>query len=652
MPDSPLAQLLIVDDEAAQMRALCETLEAEGYSTTGFTSARQALETLRQRDFDLVLTDLMMPEMDGIAMLRAAFEIDPNLVGIVMTGHGTIDTAIEALKTGALDYILKPFRLSTVLPLLKRARAVQQLRLENIQLREALGIHELGIEIAFAPDFATILEKAADAAFRQSSAREVSILLPTNRANELRVAVARGPDASSVQGKIVPVGDMVSGWIAQGRDVIPEPVFGPSPSPGETQHVGVSIPMVTGRKLIGILNFTSSRVHRAIPPGQIKALSILAGSTASALEAASLLEQLRGAEQRYRRLAESAPDVVFRCEIYPRRLFTFVNPAMKDLTGYSPEEHYEDPDLILRMTHPDDRPVTEAILRGDYASGDLVTTRWVRKQGGVIWVEQRNVVLRDAEGRPTAIEGIIRDITDRRNLEEQLRHSQKMEAIGRLAAGVAHDFNNLLTVINGYSDLALREMTPDGSSYRKIDEVRKAGEQAAILTRQLLASGRKQVSQPKVLDLNAVVDSSINMLSRLLGSDVKLVIDKDSHLGQVKADEGQIQQILMNLSVNARDAMPAGGELRIQTRNDPGGVMLAVSDTGSGMDADTQALIFEPFFTTKELGKGTGLGLSIVHGIVKQSGGSIEVESEPGKGTTFRILLPRVVEEIPALTAP
>jgi DNA-binding NtrC family response regulator len=203
MPASALAELLIVDDETAQMRALCETLESEGYSTTGFTSAQEALETLRHRDFDLVLTDLMMPEMDGIAMLRAAFEIDPNLVGIVMTGHGTIDTAIEALKTGALDYILKPFRLSAILPLLKRARAVQQLRLENIQLREALGIHELGIDIAFAPDFATILEKAADAAYRQSDAREVSILLPAGK-NELRVAAARGKDADRIHGKSFP----------------------------------------------------------------------------------------------------------------------------------------------------------------------------------------------------------------------------------------------------------------------------------------------------------------------------------------------------------------------------------------------------------------------------------------------------------------
>ena len=255
-----------------------------------------------------------------------------------------------------------------------------------------------------------------------------------------------------------------------------------------------------------------------------------------------------------------------------------------------------------------------------------------------------------------AIEAIARDLTERRNLEEQLRHSQKMEAIGRLTAGVAHDFNNLLTVINGYSDLALKEIPVNAPAHHKVDEVRKAGEQAAAVTRQLLASGRKQASQPKLLNLNSVVESSMSMLRRLIGEDVELHADLDPALGEVKADEGQIQQILLNLAVNARDAMPEGGKLTIQTRNvspdscpvmkERAGalVMLGIRDSGCGMDADTQALIFEPFFTTKELGKGTGLGLSIVYGIVKQSNGEITVESELGHGTTFRIHLPRAIE--------
>ncbi|MGH9650141.1 MAG: ATP-binding protein, partial [Terriglobales bacterium] len=256
---------------------------------------------------------------------------------------------------------------------------------------------------------------------------------------------------------------------------------------------------------------------------------------------------------------------------------------------------------------------------------------------------------------------VMRDISDHRLLEEQLLQAQKMEAIGRLAGGVAHDFNNLLAIILGYSDLLQDALPEEGPARKHLAEIRKAGDRAATLTRQLVAFSRKQVLELKVFDLNAVVIENYKMLRRLIGEDVELLLEPDRQPAPVKADAAQMEQVIMNLAVNARDAMPRGGRLTIETANValdatqvnrhvtmPAGayVMLAMTDSGIGMDANTQARIFEPFFTTKEKGKGTGLGLATVYGIVKQSGGYIWAYSELGQGTTFKIYLPRAEEPI------
>jgi len=375
------------------------------------------------------------------------------------------------------------------------------------------------------------------------------------------------------------------------------------------------------------------------------------------LELDQRIEELHAAEQRYRRLAENAPDVIFRYELYPRRVCSFVNPRVTALAGYSPEEYYADPDLAFKVVHPEDRPMLDAAFLGDGPEVSMSTLRWAHRNGAVIWIEQHHVLVRDQGGRLVAIEFIARDITGRKHLEAQFLQAQKMEAIGRLAGGVAHDFNNLLTVINGYSSQALDALSPSEPLRQDIEEINKAGERAATLTRQLLAFSRRQMLTTRVLDLNVIVLDMDRMLRRVLREDVELVTALEPALDAVHADPGQIEQVIMNLAVNARDAMPAGGRLLIETGNVelddayarqdrvmvPGRyVMLAVSDTGCGMDEETQANIFEPFFTTKPQGEGTGLGLSTVFGIVKQSGGNIWVYSEPGKGTSFKIYFPRV----------
>jgi PAS domain S-box-containing protein len=368
-----------------------------------------------------------------------------------------------------------------------------------------------------------------------------------------------------------------------------------------------------------------------------------------AIERKRAEEALRTREAYHRTILENIGDAVFVADHEGR--YVEVNPRACELTGYSRAELLQ---LRVSDTYPrqDQETAPPRVAELGTERAGVVERSLVRKDGTVLTVESNARQLPD--GR---LLGAVRDITERKRLEEQLRQAQKMEAIGRLAGGIAHDFNNVLTAIFGYADL-LREDLPAGSTARQdLEEVRKAAQRAAALTRQLLAFSRQQVLQPVVLSLNDLVEEIDKMLERLLGEDIELRLALAPNAGNVRADPGQLQQVLVNLVVNSRDAMPTGGKLIIETANAelteqyaeqhqpviPGHyVMLAVSDTGTGMTAETKAKIFEPFFTTKEKSRGTGLGLSTVYGIVKQSGGYVWAYSEPGRGTTFKIYLPHV----------
>jgi two-component system, cell cycle sensor histidine kinase and response regulator CckA len=314
------------------------------------------------------------------------------------------------------------------------------------------------------------------------------------------------------------------------------------------------------------------------------------------------------------------------------------------------------------FVHPEDRNRVRQASEASQQRGALyeIEHRIVRPDGEVRAIYGRAITIRNDAGEPLRMIGICQDITDRRRIEEQLRQAQKMDAIGRLAGGVAHDFNNLLTIILTYLDALAKTFAPDDSRRADLDEVRKASEQAATLTRQLLAFSRRQVLQPRVVDLGEIARGMERMLTRVLGEDIRVSVVVPPALGRVKADPGQMEQVIVNLAVNARDAMPEGGTLTLElfdldvgeAARQPGVgpgryVVLAVADTGVGMDAATRARAFEPFFTTKDRGRGTGLGLATVFGVVEQSGGQIRVESEPGRGTTFRIYLPRTDEPLP-----
>jgi PAS domain S-box-containing protein len=355
-------------------------------------------------------------------------------------------------------------------------------------------------------------------------------------------------------------------------------------------------------------------------------------------------------KERYRSLVDHAPDIVFASGLDGN--LTSVNPAAEILLGYTQEELLGRNiwDLIPADRREAVREHTRRLIAGE---SPVPLECEVQAKGGGTLVVEVNLSIMRKNGKPVTVHGILRDATARHRLEEQLLQAQKMEAIGRLAGGVAHDFNNLLTVINGYSDMFLRELAEDDPHRPGIEEIRDAGECAAAITKQLLTFGRRQIGSPRPLDLNALIRGAERMLQRLIDEDIRLETDLDPALEPVEADPGQMNQLLLNLSVNARDAMPDGGRLVIATANarfdsgnappdcQPGAyVKLTVADTGAGMNQETMRHLFEPFFTTKPTGLGTGLGLATVYAIVKQGGGSIRVDSEPGTGCRFEIYLP------------
>jgi PAS domain S-box-containing protein len=372
---------------------------------------------------------------------------------------------------------------------------------------------------------------------------------------------------------------------------------------------------------------------------------------------------LASSEERFRGAMENSPVGMALVGLDGRYLE--VNPALCRIVGYTREE-------MLRsnageLTHPDDRPRDLEIIRRMLAGAlDTYQTekRYMHRSGRAVWVELNASILRDPAGAPVHFISQMQDVTDRKALEDQLRQAQKMEAVGQLAGGIAHDFNNLLTVINGHTDLMLRHQ-PEAKIRHELEQVRHAGERAASLTGQLLAFSRRAVVEPRVLNLNRIVRDTERLLRRMIGEDVRLDTALDPAIGPLRADAGQVGQVLMNLAVNARDAMPRGGTLTVATScavrpsgaADGAGpplrwVQLAVTDSGTGMTPEVRRRIFEPFFTTKGPTRGTGLGLATVFGIVQQGGGFIEVDSEPGRGSTFRMFWPECAGEAIASVAP
>jgi len=437
---------------------------------------------------------------------------------------------------------------------------------------------------------------------------------------------------------------------------------------GEVDLIGapsldwLGVPLKGGANCIGVLVVQSYSENTRYGERDREILKFVSQQLAAAIEQKRYEEALRRSEERSRSIILSAAFGISRCTVGGR--FLDVNPALINMLGWGSVEEL----LRLDVRHevfvnPQELDrLTEDCRRNGTLNG--VEVQWKRKDGRVIVVRLSGCAATNSDEPEEVLELMAEDITDRRQLEEQLRQAQKMDAVGRLAGGVAHDFNNLLMVINGYTEVLLEELEPGASMHHKVQSIKQAADRAASLTRQLLAFSRKQLLELKVIDVNHVIGDMERLLRPLIGENIELITRLSADTGHTRADAGQLEQVIMNLVVNAKDAMPDGGKLTLQSSDvtvrhnlsqhrfiQPGRyAVISVSDTGHGMDRETRSRMFEPFFTTKEKGKGTGLGLSTVYGIVKQSNGYVFAQSEPGEGTTFHVYLPRVEDSAEQLS--
>jgi PAS domain S-box-containing protein/putative nucleotidyltransferase with HDIG domain len=458
-----IGRIIVVDDEAELMSALCEMLVGQGYETAGFLTGAEALAVLKEREFDLLLTDLMMPGMDGIELIRAGLEIDPNLIGIIMTGHGTVQTAVEAMKTGAFDYILKPFKLNTLLPLLSRAMQVRNLRLENMQLKETVAIHELGKAIAFSSDLNSILNKIADTALQQCSADEVSIMLPTKSGRELYVAVVRGGRTENL-GEHAPIEQGIAGWVARNRESvvfrgeINDPRMAPI-RPRNDIHIAVSMPMLSQGKLVGVLNVNITKSHRQFTLGQLKALSILVSIIAPILENTSLYIQIRKAEENYRSIFENAIEGIFQRS--PDGRLISANPSFARIFGYnSPEDLMANVTDFVHQVYVDpDRGAEFARLMDTEKEVRNFEYQARRKDGSQAWISINGHAVRDENGVLLYYEGMSEDVTERKLSESRLKLAKDiLETLNRPNNSIKliEDILHLLKENTGFEAIGIR----------------------------------------------------------------------------------------------------------------------------------------------------------------------------------------------------
>jgi len=662
--------ILIVDDQEENRYLLETLLKASGHHAQSAVNGADALEILTSDGIDLIVSDILMPVMDGFQLCRT-LKADERLrvIPVIIytaTYTGPQDEAL-ALKLGAARFIVKPCEPDLFLKAMDEvmAEAARQGGASTAAPAEGKEVFQLYNERLVRKLEQKMVEaerelharQAAEQALRDSKTRLIAaqriakmgdfswnaatcaITWSEAMFDLLGYETSEAIDYASVNTQIHHPEDRedITKWLKACM------------ASGRAKHGPKEYRIV--RKDGGILHvqaFVAIEYEHGTPVA-------LFGTIQDITERKQAERALRESEHRSRTIIENSRDIIYTLNADGR--FLFVSPAMRHLLGY--DETAMVGRTARSIIHPDEVAACEQAMRRILTEGIQtpgLEYRIRHANGEWRWFTSTGGVVHDANGNRLHFQGMARDITDRRKLEEQLRQSQKMESVGRLAGGVAHDYNNMLSVILGYTELALAQVPPTEPLHADLKEIFNAANRSADITRQLLAFARRQTITPEVLDLNASVEGLLKMLRRLIGEDIDLAWLPGTDLWPVRMDPSQLNQILANLCVNARDAIADVGKIIIETKralideafcaDHPGFrpgeyVLLAISDDGCGMDKQILTHLFEPFFTTKEIGKGTGLGLAMVYGIVKQNDGFIAVYSEAGKGSTFRIYLPR-----------
>ena len=619
------ARILVGEDDAVVARDIAETIRDLGYETTAIVgSGDEAVAKAVESRPDLVLLDIRMPgERDGVDAGREIMSTQ-GIPVVFVTAYGDDTTLRRAVKEGPFGYVLKPFQARELRAAIEVGLSRSRLEREVREVRERLD---------------ATLRSVGDGVVSTDEAGRVELMNPV--AQRLT-----GHSEDDAVGK--PVDQILRFRPEDGAGELPNPAL-------QALARRATVRLEEGSLLVD-RNGSEVPVSDAASP-VITPEGQLLGSVLVFKDDTVLREkerQLRRNERRFRELAEQIEDVFWISSPDKARMI-YISPAYETVFGRSRDELYERPESWLDAVVEEDRPRVREAARRQAREEYEEEYRIERPGGEVRWIWDRAFPVTDEEGRVVRIVGVAEDITERKQSERQLAQGQRMETVGRLAGGIAHDFNNLLTVIRAQADLLLLDAEPSSSTADGIRLIQETTERAAGLVSHLLAFSRDQVLRPQALDLSAVVRDTARLFGRTIPEDVVVRVDLDPDLPAVEIDEKHLEQLVMNLVVNARDAMPQGGTVELSTyveelspedvRPYPGltagrWVTLRVEDTGVGMDEATLERVFEPFFSTKDAIGGSGLGLAMVYGFVKQSGGAVHAESEPTRGTTFLVRLP------------